>query len=279
MKYIIAPVIIAMLLIACNTTSTKENSTGISPADSLLNKIENKPSFPAIADSSKLVILKRDGKQVNYQAYIQSFAAEDLMGSTNAFEIRDIDQDGNAELISSHYTGGAHCCDVNTILSRTGEAVMTEVLDYTGGTSISKDTVTISFYEALGYFHTCYACGVDYPKDAGPDASFIFKKGSFSFLPYSQKTDEDCETNIKAIVSKGIPDKDSDEESGHDNGTRKMIAFNLVAYYFNNQRDLAKTKSLFDKYYTHRDKDIIWKDLVKSISYFDEDIKKGIRLQ
>jgi len=155
---------------------------------------------------------------------------------------------------------------------------MEAVLDFMGGTSIAGDTVKLDFFEALGYFHTCYACAVAYPKDAGPVAVLRYKNGKFSFLPADPQLNADIETNLKAITGKGIPDKDPDEESGFDDGTRKAIAFNIVAYYFNNARNIGATQSLFDKYYVHRDKARIWKDISQTIQSFDLTLKKAASL-
>lgn len=279
MKKIISFLAVLVLIISCGDRSGDKKDVGVSIADTLLNKIETAPQFSAITDSSKLMVLQRNGKSVSYLAYKNSFIEEASMVQPS-FKWEDMDADGNNEITTYSYTGGAHCCDVNTILTRTKENEMTEVLSFTGGTAISKDTVTLSFYEALGYFHTCYACWVDYPKaEVGPKAVLIFKNGKFSFAPTDESTNTDIETNLKGITAKGIPDKDSEESGGFDDGTRKAVAYNIVAWYFNNNRDLNATQQLFNKYYNHKDKATIWKDLTKSISYFDEDIKKGILLQ
>lgn len=273
MKRIISFAVAFLLFISCTNHSEKKSDVGISIADSLLNKIETVPQYAAITDSSKLMVTQRDGKSIAYPAYKKLFDNEGF-GIPPSFKWNDLDGDGNNEIVSSSYTGGAHCCDVNTILRRTGENEMEEVLDFTGGATISKDTVSLSFYEALGYFHTCYACGVEYPKDAGPVANLMYKNGKFSFFPLNQALNADIETNLKFITAKGIPNKDSEDESGFDDGTRKAVAFNIVGYYFNN-RDMKATQNLFDKYYSHKDKPAIWKDIAENIRHFDSTIQQS----
>lgn len=276
MKRILSFAVAFLFFISCGNKADKNGETGISIADTLLNKIETVPQYAAITDSSKLMVVKRDGKSVAYPAYKKAFT-DDVSTMQPTFKWEDIDGDGINEIVTSSYTGGAHCCDVNTILSRSAENEMKEVLDFTGGTWISKDTVSLSFFEALGYFHTCYACSIEYPKQIDPTAYLNFKKGKFSFLPTNKKMNDDIETNLKSITSKTIPDKDAADESGFDDGTRKAVAFNIAAYYFNNGRDIKAAQNLFDKYYTHKDKSAIWKDLDRIFRAFDEDIKKAVQ--
>jgi len=274
MKQITALVLLCIVFMACNNKSDKDSSAGFTIADTLLSKVESNQELPAISDSTKMKILKRGGGYLSYSDYKNEFRDE------NNFSIRwqDIDADGRNEIITNYYTGGAHCCEGNTILSQTGKDTMQEILTYTGGIAVSNDTVLLNFEEALGYFHTCYACGKDYPKEIIPSVRFQFKAGKFSMLPTDAQINNDIEVNLRSLLAKPIPDKESEEESGFDDGTRKAIAFNLVAFYFNNQRNLTKTRELFQQYYTHRDKNIIWKDLTKYISGFDDDIRKGVLL-
>ena len=264
-----------VFFISCNNNADKRSETGISIADTLLNKIETTHQFSAITDSSKIMVVKMDGQSISYPAYKKSFI-EDAYTMPPTFKWEDLDGDGNNEIITSSYTGGAHCCDINSILNRTGESEMKEVLNYTGGIAVSKDTVSLSFFEALGYFHTCYACGVEYPKEVWPSAFFVYKNGKFSFAPVNEQLNAGIVTNLRSITAKGIPDKDSEDDGGFDNGTRKAVAFNIVAWYFNNGRDIKATQSLFDKYYTHKDKATIWKDLSGNINGFDKDIQKAL---
>ena len=267
-----------IFFLACNNASKKEVSTNISPSDSSIQKEGPQVNFAAITDSSKLMVLKKDGKTITYPAYKQLFIAEATF-TQPSFTQQDIDGDGSKEIVVASYTGGAHCCDVTTILTRTADNEMKEVFDFTGGTYISKDTLTLSFFEALGYFHTCYACAVEYPGNLDAAVRLRFSKGIFSYLPSVEKDNGVIIESLKFLQTKGIPDKDSDGADGFDDGTRKAYAFNLVAYYYNNGRDLVKTKQLFDQYYTHKDKETIWKDLSRYIAGFDEDIKKAAFLQ
>lgn len=277
-KYLFSLFAIVFFL-ACRNTPNKETATGLSPADSLLSKEENTTIFPAITDSSKLNIIQRDAKTIPYLAYKQTFLEEGSF-TQPSFTQQDIDGDGNKEIVISSYTGGAHCCDVTNILARTADKEMKEVLSFMGGTYISKDTIRLSFFEALGYFHTCYACNVEYPGSSiEPVAGLRFANGKFTFLPSMEEDNNTILKSLQFLQSKGVPDKGAEEEDGFDDGTRKAYAFNIVAYYYNNARDLTKTKQLFYQYYTHKDKEAIWKDLAKYIAGFDEDIKKAAVLE
>jgi len=267
-----------IFFLACRNTSNKEARISVSPADSLLNKVENTTSFPVITDSSKLNVIQRNTKIIPYLIYKQTFQ-EDASFTQPSFTQQDIDGDGNKEIIISSYTGGAHCCDVTNILTRSADTEMKEVLNFMGGTYISEDTVRLSFSEALGYFHTCYACNVEYPCNLDPMVGLRFANGKFAFLPSSEKDNNTILKSLQFLQSKGIPDKGAEGEDGFDDGTRKAYAFNLVAYYYNNDRAITKTKQLFDQYYTHKDKEAIWKDLAKYIAGFDEEIKKAAVLE
>ncbi|RYY68564.1 MAG: hypothetical protein EOO13_11955 [Chitinophagaceae bacterium] len=277
MKRYFFAVIAPLLFLACNN-SQMEGSSQLSDSTTKVIKAVSPVVYSSVVDSSKLMVIQRDGKTVSYYAYKKVFQ-EEASFTQPTFTYKDIDGDGNNEIVVDHYTGGAHCCDVTTILTRSAENEMTEVFDFTGGTTINKDTVQISFFEALGYFHTCYACGIDFPRDIAPTASFLYSNGKFSYVVKNMSINEEIDANLKAITLNGIPDKDSEEESGFDNGTRKAIAYNIVAFYYNNARDINLTKKLFEKYYTHKDKALIWKDLADAINSYDSDIRQGINLR
>lgn len=266
--------IVVFVSVSCNSTTDK--TTARQQADT--TAAEKPGVIAAIADSSKLMIINRKNEKLSYDAYRKTFEpASSSMQPT--FTAKDIDADGNNEIVVDYYTGGAHCCQVTTILSRTGETEMTEVLNYTGGTIISGDTVSLDFYEALGYFHTCYACGLENPRAVSPMANFLYKKGTFVSLPANDQTNNAILTNLKFVKSRGIPNKDNPGDDGFDDGTRKEIAINLTAWYFNNGRNTGDVKKLFDEYYHHADKEKIWKDLSSYLDNFEEDISKALLLK
>ena len=261
-------------LAACNS-NTNNQTVRDSKDSGMVKNIDSSQSSPTITDSAKLRILTLKGKNMSYPEYKASFE-EDVASMKPSFTLDDIDGDGNKEIVVAYYTGGAHCCDVTTILTKAGENEMKEVMDYTGGTTIAKDTVVLSFSEALGYFHTCYACGIDYPGNIDPTVSLVFGRGGFTFSPGNSKANDDIIKNMAFITSKPIPDKDAEDAGGMDDGTRKAIAFNIVAYYYNNNRQSDAAKKLFDQYYQHRDKADVWADIAKYISNFDEEISKSV---
>jgi len=280
MKRIIFFAITLAFLISCSNKDDKRSEAGISIADTMLHKVGTVPTFPAITDSGKLMVLQRNGKSISYAGYKKLFTEESYnteMGAQPAFKWLDIDGDGNNEIVTSSYTGGAHCCDVNTILAITGENEMTEVLNFMGGIVISGNSIGLSFSEALGYFHTCYACESDSFYFV-PRARFDYKNGKFSHR-VNDTLNDIVATNLRSIAAKGIPDIDAADDAGFDDGTRKAVAFNIAAYYFNNNRNIKAAQVLFDRYYTHKDKATIWKDLVKYLEGFNKDIEKAVQLQ
>jgi hypothetical protein len=273
-KISLFPLVVVFVSVSCNSTTDK--TTARQQADT--TAAEKPAALAAIADSSKLMIINRKKEKLSYGAYRNTF--EPVSPSMQpTFTAKDIDGDSNNEIVVDYYTGGAHCCQVTTILSRTGETEMTEVLNYTGGTIISGDTVSLDFYEALGYFHTCYACGLEHPRAVSPMANFLYKKGTFGFLPVNDQTNNAILTNLKFVKSRGIPNKDNPGDDGFDDGTRKEIAINLTAWYFNNGRNTGETRKLFDEYYSHTDGGKIWKDIAGYINSFDEDINKALLLK
>jgi hypothetical protein len=267
-------ILMALVFNACNSNADKTTS----PQNADTANIVQSAALPVISDSSKLVVVNRKQEKLSYEAYKKTFEPESP-SMQPAFLAKDIDADGNKEIIVNYYTGGAHCCEVTAILSRTGAREMLEVLNFTGGTVISGDTVSLNFYEALGYFHTCYACGLEAPQAVSPTADLLYKNGKFSFLPANAQTNKAIIANLDFIKARGIPNKDTPGDEGFDDGTRKETAINLTAWYFNNGRKISEVKKLFDEYYTHADKEKIWKDLASYLGNFDEDISNGVLLR
>jgi hypothetical protein len=221
----------------------------------------------------------------NLSVYRQELLAQDYITLKN-IQFIDLDNDNRNELIISYYTGGMHCCDENEIhgLNDNNEYQLQHSgLDF----SLSaKDTqgkirLTISYYEALSYFHTCYACWVG---DAPSSFDYYYDKGRLLLAPTDTLLNQRIEANLlelSKLAIKPLHEKSyqSPDVRGQqdilstkdimDSGERKGYLFNLLAYYMNNHRDREKTKALFDKYYLYEaDKLTIWREIANIIAEY-----------
>jgi len=221
----------------------------------------------------------------NLSTYRQELLAKDYIRLTNIRFI-DLDNDNRNELIISYYTGGMHCCDENEIyglndnneyqLQHSGLDFSLQAKDANG-----KIRLSISYYEALSYFHTCYAC---WAGDAPSSFDYYYDKGRLLLVPTDTELNESIEANLLELSKLTInPLHENSYESPDvrgqkniisikdimDGGERKSYLFNLLAYYMNNHRDREKTKALFDKYYLYEaDKLTIWREIANIIAEY-----------
>jgi DnaJ-domain-containing protein 1 len=171
----------------------------------------------------------------------------------------DLDNDSIPELLTSFYTGGIHCCDVNDVFVEQSEAVYKQVFSFTGGLQIKQDFIVLDFHEYIGYFYSCYTCYADsLPAPVYSEIRVQYVNGKFLLAPAEEEINRNVITNLEYLAQTPIPDVD---DVNNDDGTRKAYARNIITWHFNNGADLNKTKALFDRYYDHYDKDTVWKKL------------------
>jgi len=216
--------------------------------------------------AKEITLILENNKRIKLNKFPES---DEILGELED-EIRDsaircfidIDQDNNSELITQYFTGGAHCCYVTDIFIKISENTFQRIFSYQGEILIENKGVSLYYYEDIGYFNTCYACGVDFkmPFDISPDINLKFQKNLFEFAKINDDLNEEIEANLKTLKAKGIPNISKDDYP-QDDGTRREYATNIITYYFNTERNIVKTKELFYNYYNHADKNTIWNEL------------------
>ncbi|OWY25952.1 hypothetical protein C7N43_34020, partial [Sphingobacteriales bacterium UPWRP_1] len=173
----------------------------------------------------------------------------------------DIDGDGVAELLTTYFTGGAHCCFVYNFYQKISKNTYKSIFEFVGGEysiKISKNRLRVSFYEQLGYFFTCYACRIkdELPnKDFYPHFTMVYENSNLFLSDYDSSLNANIIENLAFLKKRGVPDLD--DMMGFDDGTRKFYAEHIITYYFNNVirvQDLAPTKKIFNQYYIGSDR-------------------------
>lgn len=183
--------------------------------------------------------------------------------------LTDIDNDGTPELLITYHTGGAHCCNVDHLFVLTEGGQFELVFSYIGGLYTSGNKLSLYYYQDIGYYHSCYGCTITdkLPRqDVNAEINTIFNKGKLTQAETNPQLNESIVINLAYLSSRGIPDLD---EEGWDDGSRKEIMLHMIAYHFNN-RDVEKTKALFDQYYTWSDRTARRKDLLAMINKYEE---------
>ena len=249
-----------------NVIAQKETTQAeIRPSISL----EGTPSFSTTIGSSDSAILQFGS---DYEQALADFAAESTSGSPFAYALYDIDKDSTKELITRHFTGGVNCCDEHSIFQKMPAGNYREIFTYPERIAIQGNVITLSAYERLGNFYTCYTC---LPPDerAAPQVNLLFDKGQFYFVQNKAKNDSIVKY-LSFLQKRNIPAINADDISAADAGERKGYAWNLFAWYYNNFRDKAGTEALFTKYYSNADKAEVWQSLLEIIEQTDEDLAK-----
>jgi len=243
-------------------------------------EIELKTNVP-INDAKRTFLILENNKKIRLDKFPEGddYVNTDIRDSAIRCLI-DLDNDNIPELVTEYFTGGAHCCDVSDIFIKLSDNTYKRVFSYNGSIALRSKTLGLYFYEDLGYFNTCYACGVEVkmPFNLSPEINLIFKNKSFEFAEKSATLNEGIEENLKTLKAKGIPNMTNDDFS-QDDGTRKEYALNIVSYFFNTDRNLTKTKELFYSYYNHDDKNRIWNQLEEYLNAKNLSLKKSIKFK
>jgi hypothetical protein len=194
----------------------------------------------------------------------------------------DLDKDQKNELIVGIYTGGAHCCNAETVFYLNDKKQYTPIIQNADirlakPNSEGKIDLIISFLEQFAYFHTCYACGVE--ADAPDTYLYRYEQGKLVLPKVNEELNTRIENNLQTLSKLPISPLSAEAyetddvrlipymkllngKNNMDEGERKTYLFNCIAYYMNNQRNLEKTQAIFDKYYHFQpDKALIWAEI------------------
>lgn len=185
--------------------------------------------------------------------------------------LADLDLDGSKELLISNFTGGAHCCDEIYIFKKITASKYLQVAKlYAGQVLITRGNEFVySFGEHFGYFFTCFACAYTDTSDAAPieirSIALHYSKGKMVIIPGNQELRSIILDNLGKLGE--LPYEAIDDEIAQDNGQRKEFAINLAVFYYSFGKNLATTKSLFNKYYQYPDAKKVWSEFVRQINY------------
>ncbi len=215
-----------------------------------------------ISDPSKIFIRGKNGVTTT----MRSFLVKNGIGGFSESGLADLDGDGKKELVISHFTGGAHCCDEIYLFRQTAPQRYQYVAKtFAGHTCFLEDnTMRFSFYESFGYFFTCYACSyADTSASAPlPVSSVIlrYQKGKLSVVPGDAVLRSMIRDNLDKLSE--LPYEEMDDIS-QDNGLRKEFALNLAVFHYSFGRNLAETQRLFNTFYKFPDKKVVWKEFYR----------------
>lgn len=233
------------------------------------NQIPNVDTSTFILDSIRMnqIQLVIDNELVKFSEFPSTDYYKENKDSKTASFI-DIDNDGVTELYINYFTGGAHCCFEYYIFKRTSNDIYKNIFHFEGGEnsfSIDKNKIIINFYEQLGYFFTCYACGINDKlpyKQSISEITLAYTNNKFTLEPTRVYLNKIIIRNLEVLKSLPLPVLDT---FGTDDGTRRAYAEHLIAFYFNNQKDSITTRDLFDRYYIGEDKEIVYDKILDHI--------------
>ncbi len=224
-------------------------------------------------------------KGMNLKTYRNQRKAE--TGYSVDILFADLDQNQTSEIVLRTYTGGMHCCYQTEILEKNKAdnlyySIANTSKDITPAPALDaqgKQRLVVSYYEDVAYYHSCYACEIglavyEYdlylensklvlpPTDEERNKKITKNMGELSKMPLRLLKNYDEPFLELATIMKEF--ETGQQLTDTDEGERKAYLYNCIGYYLNNQRDLAKTKALFEQYYTFKlDKAIIWAEIAK----------------
>jgi hypothetical protein len=218
-----------------------------------------------IVNPSKITLVAKNGKITTLEKFMKRGDMQDYQ-----HVVKDLDSDGKKELVIYDYTGGAHCCDEIYIFRNIGASKYQQVNKLFGGHTYITDQneFEFGFFEAFGYFFTCYACGYVDSTDAGPIPMQVVKlKYSKNKLNVIQGDRE-----LKSIINDNLaklseqPYQKLDDDLAMDEGLRKEFAMNLAVYYYSFGKNIVATKTVFNTYYKFPDAAKVWSAFVKNLA-------------
>jgi len=284
MKVNIILLFISFNLYSC--TSTVENAKPVKAAsqtsrhDSNDNYFHDPLSSFILTDEFAFILKK--SRPINKQIYIsdkneksiplktfieQNFEQKDTSINKG---LLDLDYDNSPELLIAYYTGGNHCCDGLWIGKKINDSLFEGTMDIEGGWVSMNDQNIFSYdqVERLGYFYECYSCCGDLksPYDyKATDIKFKYKKGYPVFVSDSKNRTKLIK-NLSILSKLPVPPLNENKTESDCKAFRKNFAMNIVALYFNENKDSTICKNFYYQYYKGTDIDTLWNDIT---GYFD----------
>jgi hypothetical protein len=218
-----------------------------------------------ISDPSKIFLTARNGRTYSMPSFLKTFR----IGGFSESGLDDLDGDGRKELLISNFTGGAHCCDEIYIFRNTAANRYRQVAKtFAGHFCFLRDKkLRFSFYEAFGYFFTCYACAYTDTTDVAPipvsSINLQYANGKMVVVAGDESLKSLIRDNLGKLSEQPFVSMD---ENSQDNGLRKEFALNLAVYHYSFGRNLTETKRLFDRYYKFPDAKTVWAEFNKILS-------------
>jgi hypothetical protein len=221
-----------------------------------------------ITDSADLLVEVNGQDVVSFDSLVKG---DFLYGHTQA-GFRDLDGDGKKELLIFTYTGGMHCCDEIYILEAMNPGHYLQKAKFFAGTTCVNLNNEFSYnvYEMLGYFLSCYSCLYeDSAKGliAPPPVVYRYERGKLVLAGDTTSLKKTVVKNLNLL--KEVPMNPMNED-WDESGVRKMYALNFATLHLLAQCNLKQTKTLFDQYYTFKDKGIVWKELKQHLQTLEE---------
>ncbi|WP_346317135.1 J domain-containing protein [Chitinophaga sp. YIM B06452] len=197
----------------------------------------------------------------------------------------DIDNDGQDELrIIITRRNQAQFTDRDIILKRrnsiqdvvvkepgsqSNSPAYEEFFSHTGGMYIVGNNIRLYFDNMVETYRSCGICNVPRMpyKSNKPGIYLVANKGKLQFSMDYDYRNRILEESLAYLSSRGVPEL----ENGQDDGTRKEYLRQVITYYFNNL-DFGKTETLFRKYYTGEDEDVVWEDARSIIRLYAQKI-------
>jgi hypothetical protein len=214
-------------------------------------------SLPGI-NNEKITIHFKDQSSLKLSDYPNIKYSSMWPAETLRQVLIDLDGDGSEELIVQHFSDGAHRSYIFNLFKRIDDSNYSEIISRENVILREDSILRIWLYGELGLHLSCYGCYIKTPKYLEAKIDLIYNKGELSLALPDAELNILIEENLKFLQYRGVPDMNN---FGSDDATRKSYLLHLVTYHFNNHCELSETKRLFDDYYNHSDKALIWNDI------------------
>lgn len=223
------------------------------PADPTISYFQ---SGEKLADPGKVIVVTAAKKTMT----LASLLSNSKLTSAEHV-VADLDDDGKKELLVLNFTdGSAGWEDEIWVYRQTGPNKFQYTAKLLGGLTVltPEEDFVFSLKGPFEKFFTCLPCNFKDTSDAAPiplrEISVRYNKGKW-LLP---KGDQELRSIIQHNLGKLGENIPAVDPNGHDDGTRKEIAFNLAVFYYSFGKNLTATKALFTKYYKASDALKVW---------------------
>lgn len=230
-------------------------------------KSQNKePQVKASSNEKEnIVLILKDNTEILLSSFPdESYRNHPKEWRTNLFSSLN----GVKVLLAEFFSGGANCCEVYYLFQQVSENKYIYVRDFgENGNSIefSDNKLVVNYAAQLNYFMSCRACNINdiLPYPVVINNIYLQLKANKLFIINVSDKDLNLKLNknLEYLSKREVPKLDGSQ----DDGTRKSYAINIMAYFFNNERNLNATQVLFNKYYKGDDKEDVWSMILDEI--------------